>query len=462
VTSTFGCPHCGKSNPIEAKFCAFCGTNLQEVDSETLIPPPEDEEGDALPGPSAQPPQPARHPTRRKPFPWEWAGERAKKRAQDDTGTNAEAGQIEGKNTGEPADEVRERTPEQEPESLTPTTVEWHGLIDPVEPETLAQHLSPTALRRPLTLDDETRRQFRHLYASEVPLDDLPPTSGESGGGGLWRRSWIYWLLLITLTVALLTSDTPPEVYPHVWPGVRAAYEAIEALPDGSVVLVDWAYDPATAGEMDLVARPVVQHLLAQNANLVVMSQLPLGPASARRLIAATGRPVVGEVMMRMLDPSLVEGGFLPGGAATLPLLGQAPPVGLPVDLQGRAARTRAPLAALDVTPPALTIVIATRSDAVQRWLEQVQPLNGVPTLAVVSAAADPVIRPYLDSGQLVGLVGGYSGGMGYQSYMAQPPDRVEQTKFWRQIHGHNWALVLLLFLIVLSNLVPYLARKNE
>jgi hypothetical protein len=451
VTSTFGCPHCGKSNPIEARFCAFCGTNLQEIDADALEPRPEDEEDDGPPIYPVRPPRPARRPTRGISFPWPEEGRAQRGQENDDDLPPASS----DPQRSEPA-------VEDAPDSSPLPTADWQRLVEPIDPETLAQLLSPTALRRPLTLDDETRRQLRQLYAAEVPLDDLPPPSQNGAGDGLRQRSWIYALLAIVLLFALLTGDTPPETLPHIWPGVRPAYQAIEALPDGSVVLVNWAYDPATAGEMDLVARPVIEHLLDKKTNLVVMSQLPLGPATARRLIAATGRPAAGEVMMRMLDATLVEGGFLPGGAATLPLLGQAPPAGLPVDIQGRAARTRPPLAALDDMPPALTIVIAARSDSVQRWLEQVQPLNGVPALAVTSAAADPLLRPYLDSGQLAGLVGGYSGGLGYHGLMTQPLARAEQTKFWRQIQGHNWALILLLALVVLSNLVPFMARRGE
>lgn len=36
MSSTFGCPHCGHSNAVEAAFCGGCGTNLQEIDAALL------------------------------------------------------------------------------------------------------------------------------------------------------------------------------------------------------------------------------------------------------------------------------------------------------------------------------------------------------------------------------------------------------------------------------------------
>jgi hypothetical protein len=265
---------------------------------------------------------------------------------------------------------------------------------------------------------------------------------------------------LVALGGSLLFGDDPPDLLPHAWPGVAEAYAAINALPTESTVLIDWAYDPATAGEMDLVARPVIEHLVAQNADLVVISQLPLGPASARRLIAAAETSILGETTALRLDTTLVEGGFLPGGAATLPLLGQAPTLSVPLDLQGRSAAARPPLQTLAEDGPVLALVISARFEPVQRWLEQVQPINRVPTLAITSAAAGPVVLPYVDSGQLVGAVSGYNGGLGYRQLLLRPLARAEQIPLWRQIHGHNAALIVLLIVIVLGNLALSLERR--
>ena len=97
------------------------------------------------------------------------------------------------------------------------------------------------------------------------------------------------------------------------WPGVSAAYAAIDGLPPQATVQVFWAYDPATAGELDLLAAPIVRHLLDKGARLQIVSLLPNGPATARRLLAAVHdersqmRRGVGEAA---IEPPR----FLPGG----------------------------------------------------------------------------------------------------------------------------------------------------
>jgi hypothetical protein len=477
MTSTFGCPHCGKSNPIDVPFCAFCGTNLQDVESSLMAQHAQDEEdpptdADLPEDAPILPPRPARR----------LRGHATRPSVRKEQESDGERQDPEEGPSGLHRPPLRPDTsfsrlslPTDDPQasrSTAPMSTERSDLpiaspgapadsLDPAELSRWLERFPPPIPQSPPALNDETRRQLRQLFVTEVPLIDMPPPENRSNGGGLQRRTWIYWLLLAVLGFALFFGDAPPDVLPHVWPGLGQAYAVINALPLGSTVLIDWAYDPATAGEMDQVARPVIEHLIAQNADLIVISQLPLGPASARRLIAAAEMSVLGETTARRLDTTLVEGGFLPGGAATLPLLAQSPALGVPVDLQGRSAMIRTPLQTLTEDGPVLALVISARFEPVQRWLEQVQPLNQVPTLAIISAAAGPVVRPYLDSGQLAGLVSGYNGGIGYRQLLLRPLTRAEQIPLWRQIRGHNGALIVLLIVIVIGNLMLSLERRS-
>lgn len=333
------------------------------------------------------------------------------------------------------------------------------GLLEPVD---LDEPLSPTASPTlpQIDLSDAHRRRLRSVLSSEVPLADMPPALGPAGEG-LVRRSWIYWLLALLLGLGVLGSSEPPLAEPHIWPGVLEAYQVIAALPRTPIVLVDWAYDPATAGELDLVARPVIEHLLERQAQLLVVSQLAGGPATARRLIAQSAGALQRSGQPQDLDLLLTEGGYLPGGASTLPLLGQSPAVGLPVDLSGRRAQTLAPLRSLEQRAPDLSLVVAARSDDVARWLEQVQPLNRAPVIAVTSAVADPPLRPYWDSGQLAGLVSGFDGGFSYRKLLTRPLSRSVSQRSWRQISGQNWGFIAVMAVVILGNLAA-LAERNE
>ena len=135
---------------------------------------------------------------------------------------------------------------------------------------------------------------------------------------------------------------------------------------------------------------------------LVVVSPLPQGPAAARRLIDQAQQATLLASPLAAAPRPALELGYLPGGAATLPLVAR--------DLNSLLINGET----AEEIAPALVILLAAETEPVQRWLEQVQPyrtqVGGVsapgiaaPIVAVTSAAVDPVARAYWQSGQLTG-----------------------------------------------------------
>jgi hypothetical protein len=469
MSSTFGCPHCGRTNPLNATFCASCGTYLKGLDAETLslstapVPP---DEGDSQPRADGE--RTASDLARSQP----WL------RPDFEIPPSLPEEALSTLST-QPWLQLDEETqapsaPESTPQRLI---AGLQGLIEPVElaHDLLRPDSPPPVLADVADLSYELRRELRQTFATDLPILDDPvgstPRSDQPlhQGLGLWRRNGIYGLLFVGILLALWVGNAPPGLVlnlsnvsrPHSWPGVAEAYRAIDSLPANSVVLVNWAYDPTAAGEMDLAALPVIEHLLEKNARLLVVSQLPGGSATARRLIAVARSRASQAGLTRQLGESLVEGGYLPGGIGSLSLLGQSPTQAIPVDMQGRSLENRPTLTTLEENAPALLLVLAFRSEDVQRWLEQVQPLNAAPVVVVSSAAIDPAIRPYVDSGQIVGLVSGYAGGIAYGDLLTNVVPTQTQESQRRQINGQNWALAVLLLVIVMGNLSG-LAERRE
>jgi hypothetical protein len=268
-------------------------------------------------------------------------------------------------------------------------------------------------------------------------------------------------VLVLGLAVALpvlLRVDGPTGV-PYRWPGVEAAYRTVENLGPEALVVVYWAYDPATAGEMDLVMQPVIRHLLAQRVRLAVVSPLPGGTASARRLFdrvrSGLDRPSALALAAETSWPTTFS--YLPGGAAVLPLLARTPASVLLEEPDRAAAEVRRAVA----QRPALALVAAAHAEDAQDWLEQVQPLDGAPVVAVTGAGADPILRPYLDSGQVRGLVSGFDGAYAYQQLLEPFAARAGPPWLARQLILQNWGQLALLAVIALGNLAALLGREE-
>jgi hypothetical protein len=199
----------------------------------------------------------------------------------------------------------------------------------------------------------------------------------------------------------------------------------IDALPPDSPVLVVTDYQPGFAGELEAAASPILDHLMLRGARLSFVSSSPSGPLMAERLIsrqAGTHSYQLGQQYLYL--------GYLPGGAAGIKVFADNP---------SAVAGTNTVAGNLWITPPlegvtrfsdfAAVVVLVDNPDDGRLWVEQAQPqLAGNPMLMVISAQAEPMIRPYYDSGQLSGLVAGLSGGMAYETYLIRPG---KASDFW-------------------------------
>jgi hypothetical protein len=330
------------------------------------------------------------------------------------------------------------------------------GDDDPVAP--LA---APGAAGRP-SVSDLSAEQLRVIRTLMAESPAIPPGALQAHGQAApqpaprLRTPWVFLLLGLAVGLPALLMVGAPQVAPggtpQHWPGVDQAYSAVQNLAPETQVVVYWAYDPATSGEMDLVMEPVVRHLLARRVRLAVVSPLPGGPASARRLLARVRGDTTGTSdpasLSELAGPTTFA--FLPGGAAVLPLLAIAPAAGLPEGAALSAAERR----------PGLVVVAAAHAEDAQDWLEQVQPLEHTPVVAVTGAGADPILRPYLDSGQLSGLVSGFDGAYAYAQNLDPFAERSTPPLLVLQIMLQNWGQLAIIAIIVLGNLAVLFSRS--
>jgi ABC-type spermidine/putrescine transport system permease subunit II len=71
----------------------------------------------------------------------------------------------------------------------------------------------------------------------------------------------------------------------------------------------------------------------------------------------------------------------------------------------------------------AMLVVLTENPDLARTWIEQVQPVLGnSPMIMVLSAQAEPLVRPYYESGspQVQGLVVGLVSGASYESLLGR------------------------------------------
>ncbi len=262
-------------------------------------------------------------------------------------------------------------------------------------------------------------------------------------------RRWLF------LAMGLLVAG--PLVFPaglplRVSPPVKGFYDTIEKLPNGSTVLMSCDYDPSARPEMVPMTRTAFRHLLGKDCKVVVTVLWNAGPG----LVEATLNDVAREFPGKTYGVDWVNLGYKAGDDAVMVLMGQGIKNAFPRDYRGNATAT-IPLMenVRDYASFPLLVNISAGFPGTKEWVQQVQSRFHLPMVSGCTAVSAPEYYPYLQSGQLQGLLGGMAGAAEYELA------RGEKGSATKGMDAQSLAHMFVAFCIVLGNVVQRSRRKE-
>jgi hypothetical protein len=269
----------------------------------------------------------------------------------------------------------------------------------------------------------------QHLHASLLEsLVNAETQSQPLPGEAVHASQLITRLLIAVLLVVLIVAPAiaqfklaVPGGLRAVQPGAQAMLQSIGTLPQGMTVLVVADFEAGLTGELKAASQAVLRDLQKRQARVVLTSTLPAGS-------------VLGETLLKnaKITP-LANLGYLAGGAQTLKRLAahtspeQPAPLAeiVPFLYPGGYKWNEFPAlqGVHDITSFQRILVLTDSVETARAWVEQVQPALGAESqmLMISSAQAAPLVRTYLESGQVRGLIGGLAGGAAYEQLSGQP-----------------------------------------
>lgn len=286
---------------------------------------------------------------------------------------------------------------------------------------------------------------------AEAPLEAQAPAPAKPRRA-LTFRPIIYLLLLLAVVVPfLMPFDFVGSLLSIANPSDYGFYDAIQALPPNSTVLVAFDYDPSLTGEMDLLANAIVRDLIRRRVKIIAVSTYDTGPQIAERVLGSAvgaGGYAYGSDYVTV---------YLPGHEAGL---AQLATVGLPVDakdyVQSKPLATWAVASKIkSLKDIPLVIELAGSEDPLRMWLEQVQARTGIRMAAGVSAAVEPRARAYRDANQLVAVMSGLAGAARYEILSNQPGLALTS------VNAQTAGVLVLVFIILIGNLVHWTSRAR-
>ncbi len=287
--------------------------------------------------------------------------------------------------------------------------------------EMVSQYRKPPVYTNKLQVSEK-----QHLHASMLEgilaeETQVQPVTGESAQASQLIIRLLVALLLIALVLTpALTgfSLTVPSGLADTQPGLTAAYRTINNLPGGANVLLAADFEAGLSGELKAAARPLLSQLQSHQPRVIIASTVPAGP-------------VLGEMLLSTANVSpLANLGYLAGGTNALKMLAAHASDANPTPLQQvvpfpyiRGWNDPAMQGMKDITSFQVIIVVTDSLENARNWVEQVQPGLGPQTqlILISSAQVAPLVRTYLQNGQVQGVVSGLAGGTAYEQITQQP-----------------------------------------
>jgi hypothetical protein len=222
-------------------------------------------------------------------------------------------------------------------------------------------------------------------------------------------RRWVFVLIAVGTIVPIIkpigfpVSTTPP---------VRAYFQAIENMKPGQVLLVSFDYGPTTEPENGPMAAAVLRHAFSKGVPVVVIALFPIG-----------GLAMATEELARVTPefPNLVYGvdyvnlGYKEGGQATMRKMNESIHEAFPTDVNGTPV-DQLPLMQRVQNYQQIGLISSFATGIIgEWWANLVYAQFGKPVAVGCTAVSAPKYYPYVDAGQMVGLMGGLKGASEYE-----------------------------------------------
>ena len=262
------------------------------------------------------------------------------------------------------------------------------------------------------------------------------------------RRIIFFVIGLCTLLPLLFPVGLPIKGSPEV----RAVYEHMESLPEGSVFLLSMDFDPASKPELEPQAISLLRHAFKRNLRVIVMTLWLPGTGLAEQTISSVARE-----MGKKNGEDYAFLGFSPGVGALIIGMGQDLYKAFPSDYYGKITKT---LPVLQDVPNlrhvSYVVSLAAGTPGVETWYlfgkDKYQFELGGGCTGVIA----PGLYPLLRSGQINGLIGGLRGAAEYELLLGVKGSAMAGMDAQSATH------MAIIVLVILCNVFYFMSRRPK
>lgn len=261
----------------------------------------------------------------------------------------------------------------------------------------------------------------------------------------------------IALKLVMPTVTTPP---------VESIFRKMESLEEGDQILISGDYDPGSMPELYPMTLSIIKHAFLKNLKVVTINFWPPGVSLVESATEEAKMYMKKQGIEKEYGKDYVHIGYKVAAPVTIDQMGNNIATACPTDYQDNKWENLALVKRNKIrklTDFELVHSLSAGDPGTKTWVIMGQSRYGFPMAAGCTAVSAPDLYPYLNSGQLVGLMGGLRGAAEYETLLAKEYD--DETLLGSASEGmppQSIAHAVIVIFIILGNITYFTTRQKR
>ncbi len=261
-------------------------------------------------------------------------------------------------------------------------------------------------------------------------------------------RRVIFLLMAVAVIIPLLF---PAKLSVKVTPESKKVFDLVESLQPGDLFLLDMDYGPDTMAELEPMTYAIMRHAHRRGARLICMC------------LAATGVSLIESEIRTVAEERGMEYGrdygylgYRPYPAAVILSMGQDIRQSFPIDYYGTRLDSLPIFRNVKNYRDFKFVLSVNATSGVDAWIMYGKERYNFPLAIGVTAVMAADYYNYLQSGQIVGILGGLKGAAEYETLLGEG----ERATIWMNIQSICHLLIVVL--IIIGNIAFMAGKKDQ
>lgn len=275
-------------------------------------------------------------------------------------------------------------------------------------------------------------------------------------------------IIYLTLTIfVILPFFVPFTISQNIMPQTQKLFDFVESIPpNDKAVIISFDFTPQTLPECRPMAIALLKHCFARNIPVIGVSFDPQGPGLAVDAFASVADKINRAATSR--EDSLIYGedyvylGWKSGRIAALLEMGESIAGVFPRD-HFRNSVDSFPLMqrVKNYKDVAIAIILAAADYPID-WIRYPQTRYGVKVGAGLTAVMAPKYYPFVQTGQVSGMMSGMKGAAEYEKLVLDHGYAKESGTAETGMNSQSIVHILIMVFIILGNVGYFFLRRNK